>query len=256
MSIYTYRLTEIKYEDIVSSVWKKKELDELKPTVGDVYKVNSPENDEYPYYKFMGYKEDGITKNWEGQHSVTYHWEPVFWFTPSQKVFSKNYMWCNNGGEIRDTFIGRSWGEDEYGIKERGFPSDMSSEIREYLNEYGKDTYSHTWVLLSEWENIFDMEAEKFLAKVKSKFKDDKLDEINEKIETIISLIKEETITKKKKKKSEEFEYYEDTLEYLFEEEIWKLYSIREEISKIRFLSEEIMNNFKEENVRIIYYLA
>ena len=285
MSTYTHRYVEVLLEQIDGVRWKYENLPDPETVVGKIYKIseyNLPEN-VHRYYTSV--KEGDGPARWEGKDTVEKKWTLVKWYSNRPEIdegnnpYEEKYeaqrnhfkcedrfgkplhlqegiMWCNNGGHIRDDYIGNGWGESTF--KDRGLPADVSEEVKKDIeSDYH---YGMTYVLLSEWETVFDAEMKKFVAEVKKRFRDEKLDTV---LERVNALLYAQTGAKqyapKKKKNDEDDEDYmwEDSIDYMFEEEIWKLFNIQMEIDRCEFIVEDIFGSYaSNDKIRIIYYLA
>ena len=285
MSTYTHRYVEVLLEQIDGVRWKYENLPDPETVVGKIYKIseyNLPEN-VHRYYTSV--KEGDEPARWEGKDTVEKKWTLVKWYSNRPEIdegnnpYEEKYeaqrnhfkcedrfgkplhlqegiMWCNNGGHIRDDYIGNGWGESTF--KDRGLPADVSEEVKKDIeSDYH---YGMTYVLLSEWETVFDAEMKKFVAEVKKRFRDEKLDTV---LERVNALLYAQTGAKqyapKKKKNDEDDEDYmwEDSIDYMFEEEIWKLFNIQMEIDRCEFIVEDIFGSYaSNDKIRIIYYLA
>ena len=274
MSTYTHRYIEVCREAIDGATWRVDELPPAERHQGEVYKINDynrPE-DVAPYYK-----SDGV--QWVPLDKVEKKWVPIKWysFLPKNRVIDnedpyykpkyivakdengdeiylkENILWANNGGFVRDDYISsRSWNQSA--VAGRGLPSDISDEVK---NDIDSDyAYDKTWVTLAEWETIYEEAEKEFRRKVEKYFEGEKNDEINRKLEHIIKLIKNPNAKAPRKKEKGNYYDYEDSLDYLFEEDIWKLFNIQAEIEKTEFILQEFEDWFSHEDVRIIYYLA
>lgn len=301
MSTYTHRYVEIQREMIDGVRWKFEKLPDPETVVGKIYKIseyNLPEN-VHRYYTSV--KEGDGPARWEGKDTVEKKWTLVKWYSNRPEIdegnnpYEEKYealrnhfkcddrfgkplhlqegiMWCNNGGHIRDDYIGNGWGESTF--KDRGLPADVSEEVKKDIeSDYH---YGMTYVLLSEWETVFDAEMKKFVAEVKKRFRDEKLDKVMAKLDdilkysirssNILSKMQDssaETVnephSRRRKKNTENDEDYmwEDSIDYMFEEEIWKLFNIQMEIDRCEFIVEDIFGSYaSNDKIRIIYYLA
>lgn len=181
-------------------------------------------------------------------------------------IFHKMNYFCNNGGSIRDEYISTSWGNDVF-FAGRGFPDDMDEETRKSI--YGEDGetfygYDKTWVLLSEWDALYDTEQEKILKKITEAYEKKHHDNINKKLDFIINNMKDplyanyEELNKKDvdedgNEYTDEYSYY-DSPEYIIEEDMPKLYQIAEEIGKIASVA-DYYDIYSRDNIRVIYYI-
>lgn len=278
MSTYTYRYVEVLKEMIDGSVWTIDKLPCSKEHIGETFSItafNRPV-DVAQYYK--------ATENgWVALNDVEKKWVALKWYSPIGKdvleaekhypeskkhhielkdengksmYFKEKLYWCDNGGYVRDDYIS-THGFSESKVAGRGLPKDVSPEIKEDVEEE-KYAYDKTWVTLSEWENLFDSAISDFQHKLEKRYAEKDRDEISEMLDTILHTIKnpEYKPPKKKKKNDEDSIYYEDSVEYMFEEEIWKLFQIHSEIETIRFILDEFNGNLRTDGCRVIYYLA
>ena len=283
MSTYTHRYVEIQREMIDGIRWKFEKLPDPETVVGKIYKIseyNLPEGI-HRYYKS---EKNGEGKaEWVPLNSVEKKWFPVRWyfeksgidqgentyeeqyeaqrnhFTCKDKFgrelhLQEQFFWCNNGGYIRDDYIGHGWGERVF--QDRGLPDDVSELVKKDIeSDYH---YGMTYVLLSEWESLFEKEQEKFVSEVKKRFRDEKLDLVLERVNALLyaQTGAKQYAPKKKKKEDDDFEW-EESVDYMFEEEIWRLYLIRMEIDRCEFITEYLADGLvSSDKIRIIYYLA
>lgn len=190
-----------------------------------------------------------------------------------ERILKQRILWANCGGYIRDDYIGKNIGGEAF-FQNRGLPVDVSPEIKKDIeSDYH---YGETYVLLSEWEALLNAEWEKFVNKVKERFKDEKIEDILLKISDLFKLNAEMAkclqrieskseaeptpiaIRKRRKSSKNKYDdYYEDSLDYLFDEEIHRIFQIREEIDRCDFIVNELGESFADsKKIRIIYYLA
>jgi hypothetical protein len=112
---------------------------------------------------------------------------------------------------------------------------------------------------LDEWEKAFDAAKEKFKNEVCKRCGEKGMDEISEKLDTILKTLKNADYKPEKKKDDEDddaFEY-EDSVDYLFNEDIWELINIQTEIDRISFILDDFSTAWHgNQDVRIIYHLA
>lgn len=280
MSAYVYRYIEIYKEAVDGSVWEKKDLPAAEKHEGEIFKINvynRPEN-VAPYYKAEAVcSADGKTEyDWLPVYKVEKKWIPVKWYSflpknrvignkdpyykPKYKVvkddegkeffIEENIYWCDAGGCIRDKYIRKG------AFSDRGLPEDVSEEVK---NDIESDsTYGKTWVLLTEWQNAFETAKNEFAAEVRKRFAKENDEEISKKLDIILATIKDPNYKPKKKiKKNDEVIFYEDTVEYLFDEWIYDLFTINMEIDRTEFILNEFDLHYGlNENARIIYCLA
>ena len=276
MSTYTYRYVEVLREMVDGVSWKKASLPDAKAHEGETYKITQYEipEGESRYYR----AEKG---EWVPVDKVPVKWAPVKWYSylPKNRVLDnkdpyyrpkynevtaksgetffveEHLCWCNNGGYVRDEYIS-THGFNDSPFSGRGLPSDVSDEVKEDID---KDyAYDHTWVTLDEWETAFETAKKAFEAKVRERYAAEMREDVMQKLDDIYKAIKDPAYTpKKSRKKKDDEEYcYEDTVEYLFEEDIWQLFHIQTEIDRIHFIVDDINDDFCVKGTRVIYYLA
>ena len=284
MSTYTYRYIEVLAEQIDGAVWSKKDLPSAKEHEGEIFKINeyNRPTDVAPYYKAV--EKPGITFDesvyvWVPLEKVEKKWVPVKWYSILNKnrvllnkdpywkpkyftyscginqiLFEEHICWSNNGGCVRDDYISsRGWKESK--VSGRGLPSDVSEEVKnDVVSDYH---YDMTWVTISEWEEIFETRKKEFETEVYKRYAKEDKREVMAKLDDIFKAIKDPNYTPKKKKKSDDdYLEWEESIEYLFEEDIWGLFTLRMEITRAEFILEEFADSYSYSQSRIIYYLA
>ena len=76
------------------------------------------------------------------------------------------------------------WYGDDYNVRERGLAPDMDKETRVVMHADEENyCWGYTYVLLSEWEAIYDKELETFKNKIKDHFNRAEHKTINEKLD-------------------------------------------------------------------------
>ena len=285
MSTYTYRFYEVRIpiiDQYVQRIGKEKGEDLVpdKPLYNG-YTIRLWSDQEYP---FRIWDED--KKEWAKYKNCRKEWKLCKWLIPYKKdeykpqytlshfsdvkgsVFSEGdklrecYFFCNNGGVVRDEFISDNWFNNEkWGFVKRGFPDDMTDDLKKAFKE-DKDlayTWGHTYVMLSEWENVLDKKIAEFRKRL-----EEKMDaEQNKTVEHILSIILKKLdepdykIPKdiKRNKEDENEPYYEDTVDYIWEEEFTDILTINEEIIRAMDIVSEF-SYASPEDIRIVYYLA
>ena len=296
MSTYTHRYVEVLIDQIDGIRWKYKDLPDPETVVGKIYKISEYNRPEGVYKYYTSVKHGDSPAQWEGKDTNEKKWTLMRWFSDRPETdknedyeaqlnrfncsdkfgrhlhMLESIMWCNNGGHIRDDFIGNGWGDCVF--KGRGIPSDVSEEVKKDIeSDYH---YGMTYVTLAEWDKMFESELSKFVAEVKKRFRDEKLDKVMTKLDDILKYsirssnilskmqdgsaetVKEPHSRRRKKNTEEGDDFmWEDSIDYMFEEEIWKLFNIQTEIDRCEFIVEDVCGLYTDrENVRIIYYLA
>lgn len=301
MSTYTHRYVEVLQDQIDGIRWKYEGLPDPETVVGKTYKISEYNLPEGIHRYYTSTKNGNEAARWVGKDTNDKKWELLRWFSDRKKIdagsspYDEKYegqinkfdcadkfgkplhlleglLWCNNGGHIRDDYVGNGWGKCAF--KDRGLPTDVSDEVKKDIeSDYH---YGMTYVTLAEWDKMFESELDKFVAEVKKRFRDEKLDKVTGKLDEILKynrksvnlLLKMQNCpiecgaepkngTRRKKKEDDEDYMWEDSIDYMFEEEIWKLFNIQDEINRCEFIVEDVCGLFADrENVRIVYYLA
>ena len=285
MSTYTYRFYEVRVpiiDQYVQSINKEngEELSANKPLYHG-YTIRLWSDHEYPFRIW-----DEVKKEWVVRKDCRKEWKLCKWLLPYRNseyktqytlsllpdanngVFSEGdqvrerYCFCNNGGTIRDDFISDHWfNGKKWGFVKRGFPDDMSDDLKRAFKE-DKDfgyTWGHTYVMLSEWENVLDKKVEEFRKNLGRKMDEEQ----SKTVEQMLSIILKKLDNPKfkipkdinEKTEIDDETYYEDTVEYLWDEEFKDILTIDEEIMR----AVDIVMNFSfadPNDIRIIYYLA
>ena len=288
MSTYTHRYIEVKIPCIDGEVWNKSNLPDAQKHEGEIWRIGNHNRpaDVAPYYRAKegpGITFDESVYTWEPVYEVKAKWVPLKWYgyLPKNRVLAnsdpyykpkyitakdengkeiflaENLLWCNNGGYIRDEYISsRGFGSSKFA--NRGLPDDVSEEVfKDIASE--KYAYDKTWVTLQEWETAFESAKEKFMLGVEKRYDKMSRNEISEKLDNILATLKDPNYEPEKKEESDDedgYIEYEDTIEYMFEEEIWELFNIQMEIDRAEFILEQFDNHYNRLASRIIYYLA
>ena len=192
---------------------------------------------------------DRIVSDINGEHSLT---EPDG-IVHDKPVLAVNY-WCNNGGYIRDNYISSN-GWDRQLFNCRGIPSDISPEAFSIISPDGDDpldfAHSHTWVTLSEWEELYDKKLAEFKSKISDIYTNKNINSVNKKLNVVLNKLGVET-------PDESNEYDAEEEEYLWNETFEELRAIDDEISRNTALAEHFLDgsyvNF--DDVRIIYFIS
>jgi hypothetical protein len=274
MSVYVHRFIEINRKKIDGDVDLKNLPKTLK--VGSYY--TAWKDAKRLFLKCEGYNGDKTPVLVEvDESSVPVGWELVKWYSDarygydnktcgrlvsndSKEINLKEHTYfCDNGGIIRDEYVSSRC---ESKFSERGYPSDMSDELREILKD-DSYTWSHTSVLLSEWQIERDRLVEEFKNKLIKSINNEKLNDISEKIDILMKMAKDPfiEIPQKEKKQREDDEYdeygeYNPTVEYLFEEDFWDILNVQHEINAAWHVVDEIYGWTSPEKIRIVYYCS
>lgn len=173
--------------------------------------------------------------------------------------------YVDNGGPIRDDFLSDSWDTYESGFADRGFPSDMSEELRakikhDTISEDGRDyTWGHTYVTAEEWMSLSGKVLSKFREELYGVLEEKRNGGIEEKLDLILKRLKDpmcEDIKVKKKRKGEDEDSSESRLEYLWNEKFYDYMSIENEISRAYAIADQYVTYVNPSDLRIIYYMG
>ena len=285
MSTYTYRFYEVRIpiiDQYVQQIDNEKGVDLVpdKPLYNG-YTIRLWSDHEYP---FRIWDED--KKEWTKHKNCRKEWKLCKWLIPYKKgeykpqytlshisdakgsVFSEGdklrecYFFCNNGGVVRDEFISDHWlNNEKCGFVKRGFPDDMTNDLKKAFKE-DKDltyTWGHTYVMLSEWENVLDKKIAEFRKRLEEKMDAERDKTVEQMLSIILKKLDKPDykIPKaiKKNKEDEEESYYEDTVDYIWGEEFTDILTINEEIMRAMDIVSEF-SYASPEDIRIVYYLA
>lgn len=275
MSIYVYRFIEVKRKDIEASF---SSIDELPSDLKNGKIYSAWEKGHQHYIKIIGHK-DGDNSNVYDYQELKYDeipivWTLAKWWSPSkygyysnkpdseingEKVILNDCI-CDNCIVIRDNYL-----RDDYydaSFNDRGYPQDMSDELKKALEKYGNYSWGHTYVYMNEWyaekQKRFENFKNKYIELIsKKEFKNinDKLDLLLKKVKDPLYEIKDiESI--KNDDNDEDVVNIDDEITYLFDETYQEYQSICSELSYISCLVDEIYGFTLSENVRITYFCA
>ena len=273
MSLYTTRILEVRVSSSKGMSYKYENLVEKYKDIakeGDyfvLYENFKPQTIKYVNGEFIRTDEkipmvwklvkfysdynvnDRIVSDINGEHSLT---EPDG-IVHDKPVLAVNY-WCNNGGYIRDNYI-LSDGWDRQLFTCRGIPSDISPEALSIISPDGDDplnfAYSHTWITLSEWEELYNKKLAEFKSKISDIYTNKNINSVNKKLNVVLNKLGVET-------SDDSNEYDAEEEEYLWNETFEELRAIDDEISRNTALAEHFLDgsyvNF--DDVRIIYFVS
>ena len=272
MSVYVHRYIEINRKILEGRVDFSNISKDLKP--GCYY--SGWEKGYHKYIKVISNENHNPVYEEVNEKDVPCRWELVKWYsdirygysyeddksgiykddeTKEELKLKKHVMFADNGGVIRDTFLNDTWGND-YGFANRGYPDDISDELRKELGD-GEYTWGHTSVLLSEWQGARDKLVEKFRASLVESINHTNFKDLNDKLDFIMKLQKNPSLElpkRKRKKKDDEDEGYVPSLDYLFEEDFWDILCVQHEINSVYHIVDEIYGYTDTSKIRIVYF--
>jgi hypothetical protein len=172
----------------------------------------------------------------------------------------KPHYACDNACSLRQYFsdsYANEFTDEDYELGDRGMPEDISEELKNYLTkEKDRDRYwGLTHCTLKELIDVMNQEKKLYFEKVKTKIQSNGKDELVARLDHILEEMNK-PLKNRQKFKSEE-EYYEDSLEYLFEEMCWGWESLNDEVTRIQYILDKLNNFWEgESNARIIVYFS
>jgi hypothetical protein len=122
--------------------------------------------------------------------------------------------------------------------------------------------YKHTWATVSEWETFYDSEETRILGKIKDAYQKQMNKDIISRLDYIIDNMKSPLSMDKSQRPGAVVEVdaegnpYDDenSIEYIIEEDMPKLYLIAQEIGKTSLIAEQ-NGLYGTSDVRIVYYI-
>lgn len=175
----------------------------------------------------------------------------------------KPYYALNNACSLRQYFsdsYANEFTDEDYGFSDRGMPEDISEELKDYLTK--EKERDHYWGLthctLKELIDVMNQEKKLYFEKIKTKIQGNSKDELVARLDHILEEMNKPLENRQKFKAEEkEEEYYEDSLEYLYEEMCWGWESLNDEVTRIQYILDELNNFWEgESNARIIVYFS
>lgn len=273
MSQYLIRHIEARYERIDGQSWNEKDLPDDKQD-GTIWRVNSDKK----YFKRVSGQwepmdERAVERGWQllktygigvAGESYSEYRKVTAQIDGREKTLIVNDEWANNGGAIRDDYISDQFSIVDCPLSGRGVPDDIGEETRKaMMTEDGKlRGYKHTWATVSEWETFYDSEETRILGKIKDAYQKQmnrdvisRLDFIIDNMKSPLSMDKSQRPGAVKEVDAEGNPYDdEDSIDYIIEEEMPKLYLIAQEIGKAALIADQ-NGLYGTSDVRIIYYI-
>lgn len=206
---------------------------------------------------------------------------------PDMEINGKKYNRftniCDNACSLREYLYSGWGGYHECPFSNRGFPSDMSEELKVYLekeieNDDRDYRYNKSYVSLSELYALYKQKMEIVKEDLFKTIKEYEYSKIHEKLNRLLELAtidrtslthddlkkidsKTKKLYTKKKKKDDEntsidtYEYYKETLEYI-EEDYHNVMSIYNEYIFAWRIVDELFGYTDDSNIRIVYYFS
>ncbi len=286
MSVYTYRILEYLSENTDGSVWKVSDLPDASQNKGKVYRINiyKLEPGEHRYYRST---ENQYGWYWCGMDSVSKQWHHVKWYTvlgqrkfiiPGEEKmlayqndhtyvatapngetvkFLENTYWVNNGGHVRDDYVSEN-GFGDARFCNRGIPSDASESVLEEVKNHDY-CWGKTYVNMSEWESELGTLLDRFKETMKKHYRDERLESVDDKVTELLDLYKKDNPPRragKSHKKKDEEDDYNDFAD-VYEDEIWKIINVADEISICDNLFDEFVpSSVRVLDRRVIYFMG
>ena len=168
--------------------------------------------------------------------------------------------YSDNAVNIRE-YMRNTW--EECPLAERGYPDDMSDELKSVLSEIvkvndGRDySYAHTYYTLAELIEFRDKKEDEFFNRMFDVIRGECRKDTSDKLDTIISILKGQE--EPKKEESDDEEEYEDeyygNIESIKEDMLYTIHALNDEIDWAYRLASEIADVHTEENIRYIVNL-
>ena len=192
---------------------------------------------------------------------------------------------CDNACLLREYLTSRHHAWKDYGFGDRGFPSDMSEELKEYFKyeyEIPKDNeekchdyrYNKSYVHLDELINLYIEEKNKLFKQVLRRIQEFEYNKFHEKLNRLIQvsslLMNKENLTdeekekevkknnkvlKNKKEDNDDYYSFEEEMEE-FDEMFNEIMSIKNEYVYTWKLVDEIYGYMDDHDIRIVYYFS
>ena len=181
----------------------------------------------------------------------------------NERYFKTVNFWANNGGAIRDEYLSdySYYGSPSFAGK--GLPNDASPELIEALKEDGElPNYHYTHITLEELEKLYNSEETRILGLLKESYTKMMNDDINRKLDYIISHMKDpmkvnpDDLNKKESDDEDDDDGYYDSPDFIIDEYMPNLYLLAQEIAKANYIAEELYEVYGSDNVRITYYVC
>jgi hypothetical protein len=228
MSTYLTRFLEVKNKE--TGKWE----------LGKCYKK---------FYKMQVYTKEGWIDN-----------KPDFTVN-GRDMSIKPYYDCGNACSLRQYFsdsYANEFTDKDYGLGGRGMPDDISEELKNYLTKEKDYCWNLTYCTLKELIDVMNQEKKLYFEKIKNKIQSNGKDELVARLYHILEEMNKPLENRQKFKAEEKKEeYYEDSLEYLYEEMCWGWESLNDEVTRIQYILDELNNFWEgESNARIIVYFS
>ena len=287
MSVYVTRYYEVRVPIIDADVSNIEELKKKVKPDKDGFVCHVSCNSYDTRYMCWSEKKQG----WIPKKDVKHKWVLVRWYNPAGLGYNRTHYdfevgkihpnvdpytkesdtkvvkegekldeglyYCDNGSIVRDEYLSSHFNSTDCDFRERGYPSDMSEELRFYLKSVDdKYLWGKTYVTLSEWNNEYHRQLEKFKSKLNDLYSKKNADKTNEKLDDILKMLSGEKVEKKKKKNSDDEENeINSSIDYLWEEKYYDLMYMRNEITRAYVLT-EYFGYTPDEDIRIIYNMG
>lgn len=186
-----------------------------------------------------------------------------------KRMIEKYEMWP--GLAWRDELSwSRAW---NYSPTVDGLPKDVSDELKNLIIEHGErekarrkpmygDDYEYDYMKQYAYIGLDDMykiQKEKFEnweKRLKEKVRDDQLEDLKKRISHIEKIALGKADKPLKVSKKNEDYCYEDTLEYLLEEDLFDILALKRETNEVYTIASNFSGNrwIDSEKIRVIYY--
>ena len=201
------------------------------------------------------------------------------------KEYNEFNCTCDNACYLREFLGSRGWTWKDHGLGDRGFPTDMSDELKEYFKkefETPRDgetkcydyRYNKSYVYLDELYNVYKKEKKEWTDRFLKRLKEHEYDMFHKKLDRLlqVSSIMMDNLTddeKEKEKKTtdrllktskkqnneDDFYSFQEEMEE-FDELFREIESIKNEYIYTWRLVDEIYGYKEDNEIRIVYYFT
>jgi hypothetical protein len=187
--------------------------------------------------------------------------EPNAVTTQGEKLDSHSCMWYQ--GSIRDFFSPISMSDVGDDFIDRGWPEDMSDELKAKFKEeltekdsngsrLGKWWYNESHCTLAELHSVLDDFLSKFKSKVSRYYEKEYARKTQNKLDQILGLLSKEPV----KHQDEEDEEFVEDIDYLWDEEFFDILMLKHFVYHVHALAEDYAEIYSDHDIRLIMYFS
>ena len=193
----------------------------------------------YKYYDNCAHYIQMQNGEWVELDKCPASWKQVKWKDKHNYISSC----CNTF--IREFIMNSLEGEGKYA--KRGLPNDITESVK---NDMYETDFNHTYCSLEEIEQAQDLIEQKVKAKLLEKIKNNQFKTIDNKLETILSILKKETVITTLKNNEDD---YEETFDEVYKDSVIAISQAAREYAMIETMVDELFGPVSPKNVRVIY---